>query len=68
MERQSDERRRVPICTRWRIKLRVMTTIALLLSEYSCILTRYAHFVGALLSWEVGDSFLTCSGIFPRKS
>src|SRR5215212_2812175 len=32
MERQSDERRRVPIHTRWRIKLRVSTTIALLLS------------------------------------
>src|SRR5215218_7731752 len=31
MERQSDRRRRVPICTRWRIKLRVSTTIPLLL-------------------------------------
>ena len=31
MECQSDRRRRVPIYTRWRIKLRVMTTIALLL-------------------------------------
>src|SRR5215211_5671130 len=42
MERQSDRRRRVPICTRWRIKLRVSTTIPLLLSVQSCILTRYA--------------------------
>src|SRR5918994_5312210 len=32
MERQSDNGRRVPIHTRWGIKLRVMTTIALLLS------------------------------------
>src|SRR5918995_5466847 len=31
MDRDSDKRRRVPIHTRWRIKLRVMTTIALLL-------------------------------------
>src|SRR5215211_1467786 len=42
MERESEKRRRVPICTRWRIKLRVSTTIPLLLSVYSSILTRSA--------------------------
>src|SRR5215208_1508378 len=43
MERQSDKRWRVPICTCWRIEIRVSTTIALLLSVQSCMLTRYAH-------------------------
>src|SRR5215218_2200208 len=64
MERQSDNGRRVPICTRWRIKLRVSTTIPLLLSVESCILSRYAHFIVSLLSREVGESFLTSLGNF----
>jgi hypothetical protein len=31
------------------------------------MLTRYAHFIVALLSWEVGDGFLTCSGNFSQE-
>src|SRR5829696_3490211 len=49
MERQSDKRRRVPIHTRWRITIRVSTTIPLLLSVQSCMLTRYAHSSGTIL-------------------
>src|SRR5215207_7044054 len=59
MERESDRRRRVPICTRWRIKLRVMTTIPLLLCIQLHADPLCAHFIVALLSREVGESFLT---------
>src|SRR5215217_2086465 len=35
MERESDRRRRVPICTRWRIKLRVRAPPSLSFSLYT---------------------------------
>src|SRR5918993_4101901 len=49
MECQSDRRRRVPIYTRWRIKLRVRAPPSLPFSAQSCILTRYAHSSATIL-------------------
>ena len=66
MERQSDNVGEYRGLHTLADKAQRSTTIALL-SVQSSILTRYAHFIVALLSREVGDCFLTCWAFFLRS-